>query len=321
MSEIGIGYFGSMVLLIAAAALFPDHPAVWNAIGIAFTASLLPAVLLIAAQISMRQLCTLCLAVHAVNATGALIYWTLLRDGWTADGLAGALLLMAVFVAIIVLLVVPYAMSATRLDALGDSVRRMMRSPFASLAQLQTESPTNVSGALCGVPLGDPAAEHELVIFAHEGCSRCEPVLAQVHGLVSQGLVRAFLAIAPKNGDDVELRSCAWVLAAALSLPPEARLQAYAAAKKHSDDLGSTDVARLLAGEIGIAPEKIEESFDGAWALIKRCQVLSDEHVEVTPAVFFDSRKFTGPLAHLEFLLTTHPDLVSRGRAQAGVAG
>ena len=213
LSEIGIGFFGAILLLLATTGSVSENFAPWAAAGVAYTATLPFSLALIGTQVGMRQLCTLCLAVHAVNACGTIVFWFFLEGGASNRAVVASLLLLVLYGIVIVLLVVPYVMSGARLEAMTGDWRRIMASPFATLAQILTESPTEVEGPACGVPVGPETAAHELVVFVHPGCSRCEPVLNQAVALAAANQVSVFVAIAPKAADDAERLACATVMA------------------------------------------------------------------------------------------------------------
>ena len=55
----------------------------------------------------------------------------------------------------------------------------------------------------------------------------------------------------------------------------------------------------------------IERNFDVALGLVRQAEALEDDHGEGTPAIFFDSRLYRGPLTHLAYLLQEHEGLLA----------
>jgi hypothetical protein len=43
---------------------------------------------------------------------------------------------------------------------------------------------------------------------------------------------------------------------------------------------------------------------------VERAERAVDDHADGTPAIFFDGRPYTAPLAHLAFLIEKHPELL-----------
>ncbi|MGH2755745.1 MAG: vitamin K epoxide reductase family protein [Actinomycetota bacterium] len=315
LSEIGIGYFGAVILLLATSGSATGDLAPWFAAGIAYSATLPASIALIGVQVAMRQLCTMCLVVHAVNVCGTAVFWFGLAGGTSSRAaVAASFLLLAFFGIVIVLLVVPFLMTGARMEAMTGSWRKMMASPFATLAQVLTETPTEVRGAACGVAFGPAAGEHELVVFVHPGCSRCEPVLNQAVALADDAAVSLFIAIAPKAAEEAERAACTAVVAAGRSLEPGGIRDAYLAAKGRADDWPWDDPVGVLASALGRSGDGIRSELDAARGLVTRAEELADAYTEGTPAVFLDHRPYRAALGHLAVLLREHRDLLQQLR-------
>jgi hypothetical protein len=204
---------------------------------------------------------------------------------------------------------VPYFRKHQGLRMLAGRHRRISSSPFASLADLLTESPAALIASDCAVLAGPRGASHELVVFVHPSCGKCDPVLQQVQALAEAGMVAAYVGLAPKDDDDADRRVCATVMAVGLS--GGSMIDAYAATKKRLGAFTTGDPIATLAGELGVDSRPIDAALDEAVRRTRRAEELVDEHAEGTPAVFFDGRLYRGELPHLAFLLQNHPDLLA----------
>jgi uncharacterized membrane protein len=315
LSDVGVSYYAAILLLLASGAVATGAPGVWAIAGVAYVASLPAALILIAIQISMRQLCTLCLAVHAVNAAAAMISLLWLRPNeWPARGTASYALLLVLFFCITLFFAIPYFKKSQGLQILGAMRRRISGSPFASLAEILTEEPRGIRGEEYAVPMGGPAAAHELVVFVHPSCNRCEAALVEVGGLLESGLVSIAIGLVPKDPDEADRHMCAAVVAAGIGAGPELVRPAYAAAKKNLAAVMSKDPVPILATELSVPAESITSALDEARRRVDRAEAVVDAHAEGTPAIFLDARLYRGPLTHLAFLLARHPDLLDETR-------
>lgn len=310
LSDLGIAFFGSITLLLATSSASSQVATAWLVCGIVYAAAVPLSVMLVAVQIHMRQLCTLCLAVHAVNASSATIAWLFLHNRqWALGDVFPSLLVFVLYLFLVLFFVVPYFRRSEGLFRLADKQRRMSATPFAGLAEFLTEAPTEVRGPDCGVSLGGGAG-HELVAFIHPGCGRCEPVLREVVAIAGRGWATGFIAIAPRRPEEWDRRVCSALIAVGLSGGAERIAEAYLVAKKNLDRFRHEDPIGFLAAELSISRDDIDGVLDRAEALVRNAEEFADDHVEGTPAIFFDSRPFRAPLAHLEFLLESHPDLI-----------
>ena len=317
LSDIGIAVFGAILLLIATGAVAIQDTGVWPVVALVYAASVPLSVILVGVQISMRQLCTLCLAVHAVNVMGAAVAWFWFRPGGRSFGdLVAPGLLLALYLFLILFLVIPYFRKHQGLRVLAGMHRRISGSPFASLAEILTEKPTGLLADLHGVPLGGPGTEHELVVFVHPSCGKCDSVFGEVRALVAGGLVRAYVGLAPKDPEEADRHACSAVVAVGLVLGPERLIEAYAAAKKQLRTLMTEDPVPILAAELSVSEAPVAEAIDAARRIVDRAEGFVDEHAEGTPAVFFNSRLYRGELGHLAFLLQHHPNLLAETSLQ-----
>lgn len=319
LSDIGVAFFGSVVMLAATGAT--GAPWVWPLLTLVYLASVPLSLVLVGVQVAMRQLCTLCLAVHTVNLSAATISWLWLRPGqWSVRGIATALLLMALYFCLLLFLAIPYFRKHQGLRVMVGKYRRISGSPFASLAEVLTEPEAALSVDDCAVALGGGTAEHEVVVFVHPSCGKCDPVLQQVWGLAQSGLVNAAVGLAPKDPEEPDRRACAAVVAAGLAHGPETLVGGYAAAKKRLRSMLHEDPVATLAEELSLEPASIEARLEEARRRTAGAEALVDEHAEGTPAVFFNSRLFRGELNHLVFLLQQHPELLAPTRVTAARA-
>jgi hypothetical protein len=272
-------------------------------------------VILIGVQISMRQLCTLCLAVHAINAGAATIALLWLRPAeWPWRGTTSYALLLVLFFFITLFFAIPYFKKSQGLQILGAMRRRISGSPFASLAEILTEEPRGIRGEEYAVPMGGSAAVHELVVFVHPSCNRCDAALGEVQGLLESGLVSVAIGLVPKDPEESDRHACAAVVAAGIALGPDRLRAAYAAAKKNLRAVMAGDPVPILAAELSLSPDAIAGALGEARRRVDRAEAVVDAHAEGTPAIFVNARLYRGPLTHLAFLLANHPGLLEETR-------
>ena len=308
MSDIGIALYGSVLLFVAAGVL-TDGAEVWSIITLVFLVTVPFSLALIGIQLAMRQICTLCLAVHAVNLSCAAIGWLWLDPAMPPAGdLVPALLLFGLFYSLILFFVVPFFRKHQGMAVLSRMYGRISGSPFASLADLLAEAPTSERPADFAVPLGDSAATHEVTVFVHPSCNKCNSVFAEARALMQAGLVRASVGLAPKDPEESDRRACAAVVAAGLSAAP---LEvAYATAKTDLKAMMGADPVAVLTAGLSVDRGAIERSLERAREMVLSAERFVDDHAEGTPAVFVNSRLYRGELSHLAFLLQEHPELL-----------
>lgn len=310
LSDIGIAVFGGLLLLLAAGAV-ADHPApTWTAAAAVYILAAPLALLLVGAQLAIRRLCSLCLAVHAVVLAGAAVGWLVFRpDGWVPRATPAALLGTLCFL-LVLFFGIPYVRTSRGLALLATRHHRASASPFAALAQVLTEAPTGIRGPECGVALAGSGAPHEVVVFVHPSCTGCDPVLREIRSIVTDPQARVFVALAPKDPGGPDGRMCEAIVAAGVALGAERMLEAYAAAKTHLRGMAREDPLDVIAAECGVSRDAIAAALEEARRLVRRADELAADHVEGTPAVFLDGRPYQGWLAHLGVLLAHHPDLL-----------
>ena len=328
LSEIGVSFFCAQLLLLATGPLASDGTSVPVAVGLGYVATIPFSIALIGAQISMRQFCTLCLAIHVVNLSGAATF-LLLVGGLEAPfiGILSGFLLMALLFLLLLFFVVPHAVNVSQIGKQLGAIRRIQASPFATLAQIQTARPLSLIGADCGVLLSQSApiisTDHELVVFVHPGCSRCWTVMQELESIAVSGRARIYLAVAPKDDSEADHRLCAAVVAISLS-GGQSALQAYSAAKEYLSGPSSRagDAVDAISAAIDVA-RPTEEDLRLARRLVQTAAGFAEAHTEGTPAIFLDGRAVSAPPAHLALLLSQHPELLGslvhqRERTAAG---
>ncbi len=314
LSELGSAFYGAILLLLMAASV-PGAPDAVAAAGVVFIFSIPVAVGLIGTQVLMRRICILCVAVHAVNITSAVVAWSYLTQRPPSPSrMLAPLMLLAMFFLLLLFFAIPYLKTSRSLARLSQTYRRMSRSPFASLAQLATEEPTDLEGADVGVRLDRSSASDELVVFIHPSCKQCGPVVREIRSLVPNRQIRLFVAVPPKAPTDGERRMCEAVIAAGLAGGPEAMVAAYDAAKESFRDLLTDDPVARLASRLQVPLERLSEVAAEATRMTRAAEAFADRHVEGTPAVFVNSLPFRGPVAHLVTLLNQHDHLLPRRR-------
>jgi uncharacterized membrane protein len=309
-ADIGIAFFGSSLLLIAAGSV-TGSAGIWWVLAVLFAGSLPFSIALIGAQIGMRQLCTLCLGVHVTNFSAAAVLCLWLRPPVPSfrDGAAG-LVLLTLFFFVVLFFVIPLFKKHQGLVVLAGMQRRISSSPFASLAELLTERPTGVEARSCGLPVSesDPA-RHDLLVLAHPSCNKCDLALQELRVLTQEGLVNSYLGLTPKDPDEADRRACASILAAGLALGPQRLFDLYPVAKENLAALLSGDAVSIM-NDIVKSPTGLEAQLQITTELVGNAEALADAHAEGTPAVFFDGRLYRGPLTHLAFLLQRHQELL-----------
>lgn len=312
LSDVGISFYSAVLLTLAATAVIHDR-AVAVLIATAFAATVPVAVVLIGVQIAMRRICTLCLTVHAINLAAAAIAASFAFDrAVTAFDVIPASLLLGLMFCLVLFFVVPYFKREHAWQRLSRTHARMASSPFASLAQLGTEQPTQLAGGEVGVALNDNVRGNELVAFVHPACNQCEPVLRELRSIATSRHLSVFVAVPTK--DDGERELCEAIVATGLSADPEAFLRAYAIAKRRFKELTAADPWDVLAMELDLDRATFEAARPTARDLVTRSERFARDHVEGTPALFFASLPFRGPLAHLMTLLNEHADLLPAPR-------
>lgn len=317
LSEIGLAFFGALILLLATAGLFPGGTSIAGAVGLAYTTTVPFSVALIGAQVKMRQFCTLCLVIHIVNFSGTAISLMLLPDvGVPHRGTLAGLLLLTLLFMLLLFLVIPYLVTASQIGSQLGAMRRIQASPFATLAALMSERPLGLKGRDCGVFLAGPATSsgdvHELVVFVHPGCSRCWAVMQELEPVAASTRVRIYLSVAAKNDAEDDHRLCSAVVAAGLSGGPDALFPAYKAAKEYlaRPSARSGDEIATVVTALG-AERPAESDIQKARRLVQAAADFAEAHTKGTPALFLNGRAVSAPPAHLAFLLSKHPDLLS----------
>ncbi|MFN2587578.1 MAG: vitamin K epoxide reductase family protein [Actinomycetota bacterium] len=311
MSDIGTGFFGAIVLAIAASAVPGAVPG--TVIALAYLAAVPAAVLLIGAQVAMRRFCTLCLAVHALVLLGAAASLPFLDDEWSAAAVASGVALLVVLGAAVTFLGIPFLARHARTQQLIERQQRLATSPFSTLAYVLTEPPSPVRGEVCGVRLPGPPAPHEAVLFAHPTCGQCAQTIEELTSLAEAGTISAYATILPRFPEaGAERTACEAVVAAGIAFGPAAFLHAYFYAKKSFGALMNGDAVALVAAALKVRREALDERLRDARATIERTERLAEGRIEGTPAVFFDGRlyPYSTPVSHLTTLLQQHPQLL-----------
>ena len=309
LSDIGLAFYTAILLLVATNG-WTQSDDVWRVCTLAFTATIPAAALLVAAQISMRQFCTLCLATHLINVAATVIgWWFLWRPGRGLDALLLATLFVLLF-GFVLFVVIPYVRRSHSLVMISDRHRKMAASPFGTLAQVRAEPATEVRGPDHAVPVGDPQGAHEIVLFVHPGCGKCLPVLRELLAVSSVVPMRVFVGVAPKDPVESDRRACSVLAAAWMATTSDRIVDAYVAAKQNLPRLSGTDGAAVLAAELSVDPAAIESRIGAARPLVDLAERVVDRYADGTPAIFFDSRPYPAPLAHLAFLIQHHPELL-----------
>ncbi|MDQ3914777.1 MAG: cysteine peptidase family C39 domain-containing protein [Actinomycetota bacterium] len=311
MSDIGTGFFGAILLAVAASAAAPGS-APGTAVAVAYLAALPAVLVLVGTQVAMRRFCTLCLAVHALVVLGAVACLPFLDDAPATLTLASGLALLVVFGAGVTFLAIPFLTRHARTQQLIERQQRLATSPFSTLAYVLTEPASPVRGEECGFRLPGPPAPHEVVLFAHPSCGQCASTIEELTGLAEAGTVAAYVTILPRFPSGPERVVCEAVVAAGVAFGPAALMHAYFYAKKGFATLMDGDAVGLVAADMSVRRDALEERLGEARAMIERTERLAEGRIEGTPAVFFDGRlyPYSTPVSHLTDLLARHPELL-----------
>lgn len=304
LSELGIAFYSSILLMVGISTNALVTPA---AIGTAFIAAAVAALVLIGVQVIMQRFCSLCLIVHLINVIAAATWlladtpapfrWYEVAFGLTAFAL---LFLLVLFVGI------PYFTKSASLHRLESSFGRMASSPFASLAQLHSEAPVELDPRSMAIEIGEGSG-NEITVFVHANCKQCGPVLRELLRLREALAMSVHVAFPPKDEREVQLS--ATFLAVGLTHGPEMALQAFEAAK--SDFVAAVDEpVATLADRLSIDRASLNANLERAQRMAVATQDFARTHVEGTPAIFFNGRAYRGPISHLLTLLNGHADLL-----------
>ena len=312
LSEIGVAFFGAVLLLIATAAISPGSLSPWVVSGLVYLLAVPIALLLVFVQIFMRQFCTLCLMVHGVIAAGAVVSLPFLSEFQASVTVLASAILVSVYISLILFLVIPHFTRIGQMNSLVASHQRIASSPYATLAHVLTEQPTEVRGTACGIRLDGPPSPKEVVLFVHPGCGQCSRTIEEARSLAAAGRVEVFVSIAPREETQGERDACSALVAVGLALGPQMMLDAYGYAKRDFTALLAGDSVRKISVALSLSSDRIEAASEQGLRLVERTEELARAYVEGTPAVFINSRlyPYTAPISHLSFLLEHHPELL-----------
>lgn len=314
LSGLGTAFFGASLLAQAAAALGGSPAPLWLA-GAAFLAALPVSLGLVAVQVVMKRYCTLCMTVHAVDVAGAALFlfgvWPVLPG--PPPGLVPAALLWLLLFGVLLAAGVP---TLLRNDSEGEAVARaharLLRSPLATLAQLQAQPVVPVDAGAVGAPLGVAEARHTLVALVHPSCHACGPVVDALPGVLAAhpGVLRAVVGVVPRTDDPRDAVLCEVLAAAGAAWGGDVLLQLYRVVKADFTRwLEAKDVAAELSAVAGLDAAALARQKDVGRAWVREAGGLK-AHARGLPALFLDGRPCEAPLAHLEAWCTS-PQLLA----------
>jgi uncharacterized membrane protein len=304
LAGLGTAFFGALLLLLCTTALGGGPAPVWLA-SAAFLPTLPLSALLVLVQVRMRRFCTLCMAVHAVDITGAALFLLAVWPAWPSPppGLLPAALLLALLFALLLSSLVPHLSRGDEEAALLREHARLLHSPLATLAQLSLSPRLALDGEALGPRLGQPTAPHVLVVLAHPACSHCGHLLDELDALLSRRgeRLRAHIALAPMDpADPRDAAACEALAAAGVAWGGSVFLQLFRAAKQdYRRLLQAAEPLALVAADAGQALEALTQARETARARVQASTTLKSHQARGLPTLFLDGRRCEAPLAHV----------------------
>jgi len=298
-AAIGFAWLGALTMVTASAALSsPAQAAATLAlVGVAYVAMLPGVAFFVAAQVRLRKLCTLCMAVHGVALINAAITIVVLaRDGAPAAGtLIAPALLLVLMLGVLLGSTVPHVVRAGADAAREERLARLLAVPAITAAELMASEPVAIDPAI-GTPIGEPSAPVQAIAFVHPLCPACGDVLAELTQLAARGAVRARIVIAPLRkfvAGDRPL--CDALVGLGSALPWPAFLAILAEVKRHADRLAAGDPLEALAEVLGLDRATLIAAEVRGHARVEAARAI----VDAVPAVFVAGRRMHAPIAHL----------------------
>ncbi|QRN95162.1 hypothetical protein JRI60_39720 [Archangium violaceum] len=306
LSGLGAAFFGASLLVQCTSALSGSVAPAWLA-GAAFLPTLPVSALLVVVQLRMRRFCTLCMAVHAVDAAGAAVFLLGLapRVSLPPEGLLPAALLLVFLFGLLLSSTVPHLSRKEEDDSRERDRARLERSPLTSLARLTGEKALPVDAGAVGVRLGGgEGAPHTLVMLASPGCKQCGPLLEQLEGVVARhgDVLRVHVGVPPiEPGNPREVALCEALACVGVAFGGGVFLQAFRAAKQAVRELmKAPEPLAELAALTGLDRGALEAARETARAQVRAATMLKVERTPGVPAFFFDDRRCEAPLSHVE---------------------
>lgn len=304
LAGVGSAFFGSLLLVLCASALGGGSAGVWL-VGAAFLPTLPLSAVLVAAQVRMRRLCTLCMGVHGVNLGGAAVFivgvWRHVPS--TPPGVGTAALLGVLFFGLLLSCFVPLVSQADETASRLEEHTRLLGSPLVTLARLAQESRLSLEGEALGPALGEADAPHELVAFVHPACAHCGRWVEELEALLTAHAhrVRVHFALTPMDPEDAgDVAACDALMAAGEAWGGAVFLQLFRWAKRDYTRLRQAeDPLALLATEAHGEPEALERALERARARVQEATRFKRRHVRGLPTLFFEGRRCEAPLAHV----------------------
>jgi uncharacterized membrane protein len=319
LSDIGFAFLGSLALLLAATALATPAQAaavVWLVGGLLGLAS--PgAIALIAAQLTLKKLCTLCMAVHAVILTGAALVVVSAATGVLPAPplvpVAAAALLWLLLFALLLSSAAPHLRQAPALESAESRLEALLESPQVTLVETVANPPVALDGAGLGVTVGKPDAPIEVVIFAHPMCPACGEVLGQLAMLLQAhpASVRGTIVIAPLKKMVENDRPLCEILVGLGRRNPGAFLPLLMESKRHVNRLVAEDPATVLAEILGAPRELLTALAASARPIVDAAEAAIDSHGGAVPQVFVNGHPTQAPLRHVQ-AWCNDPSLLAR---------
>jgi uncharacterized membrane protein len=305
LSGLGTAFFGASLLVQCTLAWGAGAAPLWLA-GTSFLPAVLLSVLLVGVQVRMRRLCTLCMAVHAVNVAGAALclLWVWPRIPFPPTGLVPAALGLALLFLLLLSSVVPALTRATEDAEARQERARLLRSPLGTLAKLSEEPLVEVEADTVGVRLGEAEAPHRLVVLAHPSCKLCGPALEELEMLMEHhgAWLCGYVGVAPVDPDDPrDAALCEALAAVGVAFGGAAFLDAYGVTRRDFARLyGDAAPRARLAEVLGLDPASLEAARERAGARVRAAMALKQRHAQGIPAFFLDGRRCEAPLSHVE---------------------
>ena len=322
LSSLGLAFFASNLILLAAAAVFPAEAArpLLSWLAVAHLIAVPESFWLIAVQVyPLRRFCPLCMVTHAcVLITAALGAAWLLGPGGDV-GMPGVLGFSGLHVAAYAVafgVLVPFLGLGMEVRSHRTRLGWIGATPWGALAEM-----IGRPGAVSNLPdtplrIGEPSAPFRLDALVHPFCPGCGPVVEKIERLVERhrALLRGEFHVPPRDlmsRGDLDL--CAALYATARVAGGAEGVAFFREAKQKPWGVLAEverDVRGVLRGVLGERPG-VEAALEESRADVRAADALYEAVQRGTPAVLLNGKPWESSLEDLDALLSRYPDLLA----------